>query len=769
MDPEGNSYERTAIEDWLRRNSTSPVTRSPLTAGDLVPNRALKDAIDQAMGEGKGGGAATAAAPEPAPAPAPADVAADRSVGLEVKAMRPPGGAADELVVMATIQPPEGAQRTPSDVCCVVDVSGSMGAEATMQNAAGGLEAHGLSLLDVVKHAVTTVISVLEPTDRLSLVAYSSEARVVFDLIPMDEAGKARAKRELSNLYTGGQTNLWDGLHSGLEVLRRGCEDGSNRLSAVLLLTDGQPNICPPRGHLPMLKRYKDQNLRLSATISTFGFGYRLDSDLLRELSVEGDGMYAFIPDSGFVGTAFVNAASNLLVTMAKNAEISLEPADGVKLLPGGIPGGIPVTDASWGAQLGVGSLQYGQRRSFVARMSVPPGFAADTPYLTATLRYHLRHDPEPVTATVEAVYNEATLRPDADIQQQRLRLMLVDSINEGVALAKRDDLPGAQAAIARLAAELKAEAPRGEEMAAMLADVEGQITEALSRADWYTKWGGHYLPSLARAHQLQQCNNFKDPGIQQYGGKLFRTLRDQADDLFCKLPPPKPSVGGGYSYRGGPAGGGRGGGAAPAAARPPVDMSMYNNRSNPCFAGECAVLMADGSLKTVASIAKGDEIQTPGNKSARVRCVVKTHTKNGRCELVELEQEGGAAETRKGLLVTPWHPVRIDGKWQFPANIVAPQQRDCEAVYSFVLDAEHCMIIDGVECVTLGHNLTGDVVGHPYFGSQSVVEDLSKAEGWECGLVELRAGGLLRDDDTQLLAAFDLTREVARPIGVAA
>ena len=109
------------------------------------------------------------------------------------------------------------------------------------------------------------------------------------------------------------------------------------------------------------------------------------------------------------------------------------------------------------------------------------------------------------------------------------------------------------------------------------------------------------------------------------------------------------------------------------------------------------------------------------------------------------------------------------DGKWQFPANIVAPQQRDCEAVYSFVLDAEHCMIIDGVECVTLGHNLTGDVVGHPYFGSQSVVEDLSKAEGWECGLVELRAGCLLRDDDTQLLAAFDLTREVARPIGVAA
>jgi sacsin len=49
VDPEGNSYERRAIEEWLSEHSaTSPVTRAPLTARQLVPNRALKDTIGAA-------------------------------------------------------------------------------------------------------------------------------------------------------------------------------------------------------------------------------------------------------------------------------------------------------------------------------------------------------------------------------------------------------------------------------------------------------------------------------------------------------------------------------------------------------------------------------------------------------------------------------------------------------------------------------------------------------------------------------------------------
>ncbi len=79
-------------------------------------------------------------------------------------------------------------------------------------------------------------------------------------------------------------------------------------MSAILLLTDGRPNIEPPRGTLAMLKRYKETNDLPCASIGTFGFGYNLDSALLEGIAKEGNGMYAFIPDAAFVGTAFVNA-----------------------------------------------------------------------------------------------------------------------------------------------------------------------------------------------------------------------------------------------------------------------------------------------------------------------------------------------------------------------------------------------------------------------------------------------------------------------------
>lgn len=45
VDTEGNSYERAAIESWLEKNKTSPITRKPLQLTDLAPNRALRDVI----------------------------------------------------------------------------------------------------------------------------------------------------------------------------------------------------------------------------------------------------------------------------------------------------------------------------------------------------------------------------------------------------------------------------------------------------------------------------------------------------------------------------------------------------------------------------------------------------------------------------------------------------------------------------------------------------------------------------------------------------
>ena len=37
-DKEGNSYEKSQIEEWLKHKQTSPITRKPLYIIDLSPN-----------------------------------------------------------------------------------------------------------------------------------------------------------------------------------------------------------------------------------------------------------------------------------------------------------------------------------------------------------------------------------------------------------------------------------------------------------------------------------------------------------------------------------------------------------------------------------------------------------------------------------------------------------------------------------------------------------------------------------------------------------
>ena len=53
IDPEGNTYERQAIEEWLDKHGSSPQTRATMNKSTLVPNRALREIIAERMGKSK--------------------------------------------------------------------------------------------------------------------------------------------------------------------------------------------------------------------------------------------------------------------------------------------------------------------------------------------------------------------------------------------------------------------------------------------------------------------------------------------------------------------------------------------------------------------------------------------------------------------------------------------------------------------------------------------------------------------------------------------
>jgi hypothetical protein len=57
-------------------------------------------------------------------------------------------------------------------------------------------------------------------------------------------------------------------------------------------------------------------------------------------------------------------------------------------------------------------------------------------------------------------------------------------------------------------------------------------------------------------------------------------------------------------------------------------------------------------------------------------------------------------------------------------------------------------MIINNVIVITLAHGRTEGVLDHWYYGTQKIVEFLSKCQGWNEGLVILQPGCTQRDEE---------------------
>lgn len=643
-------------------------------------------------------------------------------------------GSPDAKTVCVSIQTPPGTERVPCDICVVLDISGSMGAEATITGASGQTESNGLSLLDVAKHGVKTIISTLCDKDRLSVVSFNHEAVTLFPLTEMNEDGQKIAHEKVEALSNSGTTDIWKGLHNGLEALF--ASQSKERFCHVMLLTDGES--CNKEKIVPSLDEYMQTKEGLPGTINTFGFGYNLDSTLLTNLAFKGSGSYSFIPDAGFVGTAFVNTLSNLLVTFAVEAELILEGEGANAIVDVG--GVYPSTQSSGATRVNIGSLQYGQSKDVLIHMKMAtPGEYLCGNIQCKLLRCDRRIAFDSFIASTDAVPAES----NKVVELHRHRCNFTQAIKEGVLIAASrmpQELERAAVLLRTVMEQAIASPAKDEEnLAALIQDISGQSSEAFSRSDWYWKWGRHYMPSVMFAHNLQQCNNFKDPGVQVYGkGVLFADIQEKADDAFNRLPAPKPSVRARPSYSASAAS------SAPQSA--PVQMSAYNDRYAVCIDGSSVAQMADGRECAVCNLKKGDCLPGLQGSTVQVECVVRTRCRGGRMSLVQLE--GGAR-------LTPYHPVYVDGGWKFPADLADVEERPCDAVYNFILSGGSAAIIAGVPCIGLAHGLDEGVAQHAYFGTELVAMDLAKFDGFDQGFVELTGASVLRDPETDLVCGL--------------
>ena len=728
--PEGHTYERRAITTWLQSKGTCPLSRVPLSIIELSPNKAMKRSIEsirvkltdeQLQAESR----VQAIQDEDD------DITPD-TYSLEMTAL-----ASGTLV---SIRMPEvsavstvsavGSERRAVDIVLCIDVSGSMGAEATLKSSSGEDIGDGFSVLSLTVAAAKTVLATMNGHDHLSIVTYTNVAKTIVAHQVCSPANKRAITLKLDALKPLYTTNIWEGLHQSMEILRT--TESKDRLQAIFLLTDGIPNIEPPRGHEGMLERYYTTH-GYRCMINCYGFGYNLDSQLLRNISkMSGGDGFSYIPDASLLGNIFIHGLSNFYTTALMDASLKVVFED----------------DSEDTVQ--IDSLKYGQDRHL--RLTGKEGKVGKVSKegKVSIKSLTLTHGSRTIAETDRLTEDTISLK------DQMFRLRACD-ILEGALERQVCGDTSYRPALDTFIEEMVAMDGKTRYIQNILEDFKDQVKQGLnmttegSTGGWFERWGKHYLRSLLGAYQREICNNFKDKGVSNFGSTMFETIRDEVSEIFDAMPPPKNTVmSGSDSARYGAA-----------VARPddrysrssqmaPITMASYNTAGGSCCASGSLVWvrdMTDGVWKTpVEDLVKGDMVYTvdeQGNHSYMpLECIVRTECPEGTAALVQVSD----------LLVTPYHPIRIDGVWIFPSSLGQTVVRDCEALYSFVVPNRRPMIVDGQIFSTWGHDIQGPVIGHEYFGSSKVIDDMKLFTTYELGIVNLDPEMIQRDPTNGLI-----------------
>ena len=106
----------------------------------------------------------------------------------------------------------------------------------------------------------------------------------------------------------------------------------------------------------------------------------------------------------------------------------------------------------------------------------------------------------------------------------------------------------------------------------------------------------------------------------------------------------------------------------------------------------------------------------------------------------------------QSGLIITNYHPVLSKGEWKFPVDVKQSEKIYVDRYYNFVLEYGHSMLVNDMYCITLGHGMKGPVLEHEYLGTEKIVDDLKKLEGWNNGSVVIDFSKVKRDPRTNLI-----------------
>ena len=186
----------------------------------------------------------------------------------------------------------------------VVDVSGSMERE---------------DRLGLVKQALKLLLEQLRPSDKVGIVVYGSDARVVLPHTSI--VNREHILTAIRALTPEGATNAEAGLRMGYNLATQNSEP--DYINRVILCSDGVANV-GQTGPDAILKEIRT-HVKEGVTLTTVGFGMGNYNDVLMEqLANNGNGSYAYVDRIEEAKRVFVENLTGTLQVIAKDAKIQV-------------------------------------------------------------------------------------------------------------------------------------------------------------------------------------------------------------------------------------------------------------------------------------------------------------------------------------------------------------------------------------------------------------------------------------------------------------
>jgi len=226
---------------------------------------------------------------------------------------------ADDGFFMARLAPvlTDPTRVIPKDVCCVIDVSGSM-AGPKMEQA---------------RKSLKFCLSNLNKDDRFGVVAFSTEPRAFSSqLVPATPEEVNKARDEVDKLQAIGGTDINDALLTALKM----ATGDAKRPYLIVFMTDGEPTVGITDVE-QILKNVAEAN-RQKTRLFVLGVGTKVNTRLLDRLAEDNHGNRDYVTEKEDLEIKLSNFYTALANPVLSDVELTFHGIDVLDVYPKKLP-----------------------------------------------------------------------------------------------------------------------------------------------------------------------------------------------------------------------------------------------------------------------------------------------------------------------------------------------------------------------------------------------------------------------------------------------